>query len=68
MGYPVMAISACYGGPLLNILLGVGVSGTYFIAKFGQPYYIDFDVTLITTCTALLILLSELFLQANIST
>jgi hypothetical protein len=58
MGYPVMAISACYGGPLLNMLLGVGISGSYFIAKSGQPYYIDFDVTLITTCSALLVLLS----------
>lgn len=26
MGFPVMAISACFGGPLLNILLGIGLS------------------------------------------
>ncbi|GAA6037289.1 hypothetical protein JCM8097_008665 [Rhodosporidiobolus ruineniae] len=32
MGYPSMAIAACFGGPMLNLLLGVGVSGTYLIA------------------------------------
>ncbi|KAK8020694.1 hypothetical protein PG990_005832 [Apiospora arundinis] len=29
LGYPVMALSACFGGPLLNILLGIGLGGAY---------------------------------------
>ncbi|OLY85681.1 putative cation exchanger [Smittium mucronatum] len=26
LGYPIMGISACFGGPLLNILIGIGLS------------------------------------------
>lgn len=32
MGHPVMAISACFAGPLLNLLLGIGISGTYLLS------------------------------------
>ncbi|UZJ56998.1 hypothetical protein CBS101457_006318 [Exobasidium rhododendri] len=32
MGHPVMAISACFAGPLLNLLLGIGISGTWLLS------------------------------------
>lgn len=32
-GHPIMALAACFGGPLLNVLLGLGVSITYICAK-----------------------------------
>lgn len=34
-GYPRMAISACYGGPLLNLLLGFGIPYTLKLARTG---------------------------------
>ncbi|GFF55341.1 hypothetical protein IFM58399_10047 [Aspergillus lentulus] len=33
LGYPVMALSACFGGPMLNILLGIGLGGLYMTVK-----------------------------------
>ncbi|KAK9451221.1 Sodium/calcium exchanger protein-domain-containing protein [Limtongia smithiae] len=35
MGYPMMAISACFGSPMLNILIGIGVSGLLLMRKGG---------------------------------
>lgn len=31
--HPVMALSACFGGPLLSVLLGISVSGIFVLAK-----------------------------------
>jgi len=33
LGYPVMALSACFGGPMLNILLGIGLSGSWILIR-----------------------------------
>ncbi|WPH03618.1 putative cation exchanger c3a12.06c [Acrodontium crateriforme] len=33
LGFPVMALSACLGGPMLNILLGIGLSGSYIMLR-----------------------------------
>lgn len=34
MGYPLMALAACIGGPLLNMLLGLGMSGLFVGVDF----------------------------------
>ncbi|KAL4781168.1 Sodium/calcium exchanger protein-domain-containing protein [Aspergillus varians] len=37
LGYPVMALSACFGGPMLNILLGIGLGGLYMTLQTKKP-------------------------------
>ncbi|KAG2133642.1 Sodium/calcium exchanger protein-domain-containing protein [Suillus bovinus] len=55
---PIMGFSACFGGPMVNILLGVGISGSYVISQAGgQPYTLHFSDTLMSSTLGLLALL-----------
>ncbi|KAF7596173.1 hypothetical protein BBP40_003072 [Aspergillus hancockii] len=62
LGYPVMALSACFGGPMLNILLGIGLGGLYMtlhtktetVATHGDPYEITISKVLIISGATLL--------------
>jgi len=55
-GYPEMAIGACYGGPCLNLLIGLGLSMTAHCIKFGSfPVVLESNV-----------LMSFIFLLASI--
>lgn len=54
---PIMGFSACFGGPMLNILLGVGVAGTYITRQTDHAYPLHFSTTLMITGTGLLVLL-----------
>ncbi|RPD61064.1 hypothetical protein L226DRAFT_462458 [Lentinus tigrinus ALCF2SS1-7] len=54
---PIMGFSACFGGPMLNILLGVGISGSYIVRETGVPYPLHFSPSLVITGTGLLALL-----------
>ncbi|KAG6837375.1 hypothetical protein H0H93_010533 [Arthromyces matolae] len=54
---PIMGFSACFGGPMLNILLGVGISGSYIIHQNGKPFDLSFSDTLFVSTVGLLVLL-----------
>lgn len=44
-GYPRTGLSACYGGPLLNTLIGLGIAATFKCIDGGAPFtfYINFS-------------------------
>ncbi|BFZ57891.1 hypothetical protein PYCC9005_004946 [Savitreella phatthalungensis] len=54
MGFSVMAFSATFGGPLMNILLGLGISGAYVNLASHKSYDTQISPTLIITCASLL--------------
>ncbi|KAB5536360.1 Sodium/calcium exchanger protein-domain-containing protein [Coniochaeta sp. 2T2.1] len=74
LGYPVMALAACFGGPMLNILLGVGIGGAWMIIKTAnekhrkhpdrpavyKPYKIEVGETLLVSAVTVLITLVAL--------
>lgn len=81
LGFPVMALGACFGGPMLNILLGIGLSGLYMTMKAGhgrherhpekpmkyKPYQIDISQTLIISGITLLVTLAGLLIVVPIN-
>ena len=57
-GYPQMAVSACIGGPCLNMLLGIGLASTLSIMhRGGEPIKLELSGSLI---------ISSAFLMVNI--
>ncbi|KAA1087127.1 hypothetical protein PGT21_023231 [Puccinia graminis f. sp. tritici] len=58
MGFPVMAISACFGGPLLNILLGIGLSSSVVMTTRGTSQIgIESSKSLLVCAASLLCIL-----------
>lgn len=57
MGYPMMAVSACFGGPLLNILAGVGLSCLVVLLRSGRDrgYHIELSPSLVVSTCSLIV-------------
>ncbi|KAI9809715.1 MAG: hypothetical protein M1825_000148 [Sarcosagium campestre] len=76
LGYQVMALSACFGGPMLNILLGIGIGGLWMTVREHKnrqqhhpgapidykPYRIEVSSTLMISAASLLVTLVGLLL------
>lgn len=64
---PVMGFSACFGGPMLNILLGVGIASSYLVSQSAAPYILPFSATLMVSGLGLLslLLLTVIFVPLN---
>ena len=54
-GYPRMGFSACFGGPLLNLLLGIGIPFTIEFFKQGMDQHIkvEFNAMVLTLAISL---------------
>ncbi|OBZ86757.1 putative cation exchanger C3A12.06c [Choanephora cucurbitarum] len=57
MGYPLMAMSACFGGPMLNIMLGIGIGAICVTSQRNAPYPIGVSKTIVVTSIGLLVVL-----------
>eukprot|EP01090_Pellita_catalonica_P016277 TRINITY_DN4614_c0_g2_i1.p1 TRINITY_DN4614_c0_g2~~TRINITY_DN4614_c0_g2_i1.p1 ORF type:complete len:221 (-),score=26.21 TRINITY_DN4614_c0_g2_i1:65-682(-) len=58
-GFPTMAIAACFGGPLFNMLIGIGVSLVYQgIMHFPDTYEAELDLLLYFTFGFLIVTLA----------
>lgn len=69
LGYPVMALSACFGGPMMNILLGIGLGGLFMtinadpdMAVAAGAYEITISKVLVISVVTLVIILVGLLI------
>lgn len=63
-----MGYSACFGGPLFNLLLGIGISFSYAFAKNGgQPIEVEYNPMVLVLSGSLAISLLTSFIMMPLS-
>ncbi|OAQ99750.1 hypothetical protein LLEC1_01973 [Akanthomyces lecanii] len=81
LGHPVMALSACFGGPLLNILLGIGIGGVLMMVQGANqerkkhpdrpvhygPYPVKIGGTLLVSSVTLIVILVGLLVAVPLN-
>ncbi|OAA77822.1 sodium/calcium exchanger protein [Akanthomyces lecanii RCEF 1005] len=81
LGHPVMALSACFGGPLLNILLGIGIGGVLMMVQGANqerkkhpdrpvhygPYPVKIGGTLLVSSVTLIVILIGLLVAVPLN-
>ncbi|KAJ2758253.1 hypothetical protein IWQ56_004296 [Coemansia nantahalensis] len=67
MGYPMMALCACFSGPMLSLLLGVGIAVCASIGR-AVPHSVPLEIPItsptVAVCAACLAINTLLFLVA----
>lgn len=67
-GYPRMGFSACFGGPLFNLLLGIGLPFTIAIVKNGgYPISVDYNNMVLVLSASLAVALVTSFIIMPLS-
>ncbi|KAI8807628.1 Sodium/calcium exchanger protein-domain-containing protein [Cladochytrium replicatum] len=57
LGFPAMAVGACFGSPMLNLVLGIGLTSLYLILSRGETYALAPSTTIYVSSIGLLIVL-----------
>jgi hypothetical protein len=63
-----MGYSACFGGPLFNLLLGIGIPfSVAFVKNGGAPIAVEYNAMVLTLCAAFAVAIMVSFIVMPLS-